>query len=371
MKNNKEQSEKYEISREILPLTSFRFLTAFIVFLFHLRIHFDWKIGIHDIDKFINKGAIFMSAFFVLSGFIMYYTYQNADFSSKKNLHNYYLKRLARIYPVYFIVSVLSLYTLFKLNIFQICSLVAVNIFLLQAFFYGLFSYWINGGMWSLSVEAFFYALFPFLKKLLDFFQKHKIKLAILFYIWSIFPSIIFLNFGRVDDLYVNPVFRLGEFCSGIITAMFFLENKDKISRNISRFCSYFITGLFLLLIISVNLTAKYMPKNSYTCFNFVAIPVFCSVIYFLALLDKEKNKISYKIFSNTVFKYLGQISYSFYMVQFLTIGLFAHKLNEFVSNIHLLALILFLTNIILSAFFYEVFETKLRYKLVKKYSIK
>lgn len=61
----------------ITSLTSFRFITAFIVFLFHCKIHFNWDCGAKIIDKFLIKGATFMSGFFVLSGFIMSHVYIN------------------------------------------------------------------------------------------------------------------------------------------------------------------------------------------------------------------------------------------------------------------------------------------------------
>jgi hypothetical protein len=51
----------------IRSLTSFRFITAFIIFLFHSRIHFDWKVGSKLIDKFFLNGATFMTGF--LNGF--------------------------------------------------------------------------------------------------------------------------------------------------------------------------------------------------------------------------------------------------------------------------------------------------------------
>ena len=63
--------KEYRISGEIVPLTSFRFVIAFIVFLFHIHINFRWGTGVQVIDQFINNSAIFMSAFFILSGFIL------------------------------------------------------------------------------------------------------------------------------------------------------------------------------------------------------------------------------------------------------------------------------------------------------------
>lgn len=94
------------IKNEVPSLTSFRFITAFVVFLFHCKIHLGYNTGIALLDKFLNNGAVFMTGFFVLSGYIMCYVYSTKDFRKKSEIYNFYLKRFARVYPVYFIATV-------------------------------------------------------------------------------------------------------------------------------------------------------------------------------------------------------------------------------------------------------------------------
>lgn len=50
----------------------FRCCCAFAVFLFHARIHLNVNFGI--LNNFIGNSHIFMTAFFMLSGFALYYT---------------------------------------------------------------------------------------------------------------------------------------------------------------------------------------------------------------------------------------------------------------------------------------------------------
>jgi peptidoglycan/LPS O-acetylase OafA/YrhL len=59
----------------IKPLTSLRFFAAFLVFLFHFHIHYFPLFGIPNVDFIISRGAIGMSLFFILSGFVLQYNY--------------------------------------------------------------------------------------------------------------------------------------------------------------------------------------------------------------------------------------------------------------------------------------------------------
>lgn len=69
---------------ELHGLTIFRFVVAFYVFIFHCNIRYsvDFRVylgnGINElILKFIKNGAVGMSFFFVLSGFVLAYASRN------------------------------------------------------------------------------------------------------------------------------------------------------------------------------------------------------------------------------------------------------------------------------------------------------
>ncbi|MEQ8954120.1 MAG: acyltransferase family protein, partial [Gammaproteobacteria bacterium] len=88
-------------NRQKLPiLDAFRFIAASLVVLVHYEIIFG---------EFLLLGAFATTAvswFFVVSGFILSYTYPSLDgFSDYKR---FYLHRVIRIYPVYFLAVVVS-----------------------------------------------------------------------------------------------------------------------------------------------------------------------------------------------------------------------------------------------------------------------
>ena len=93
---------KYE--KEILSLTGLRFVAAFYVFLFH--IHIRWPIADHPFaKKVLDQGAIGMSLFFILSGFILAYRYADG----RSTLKDYLINRFARIYPICAVAALVTL----------------------------------------------------------------------------------------------------------------------------------------------------------------------------------------------------------------------------------------------------------------------
>jgi peptidoglycan/LPS O-acetylase OafA/YrhL len=147
-----------------------RFFAAFHVALFHMK-----EIGVLRgpgwLTAFAGIGYVGVSFFFVLSGFILVYTYEGRNIE----LGNFWQTRFARIYPAY-IFSLLLTFPFFywgalKLHVpffafagdhFWLTTLLVL--LLLQAWVPPAALSW-NAVSWSLSVEAFFYALFPFALK--------------------------------------------------------------------------------------------------------------------------------------------------------------------------------------------------------------
>jgi len=84
-------------------LTGFRFLAASMVFVYHNRKY--WIADLHpQVFRFFNELHIGVSLFFVLSGFLISYTYNEEPMRSGKAYTRYILLRLARILPLYWLI---------------------------------------------------------------------------------------------------------------------------------------------------------------------------------------------------------------------------------------------------------------------------
>lgn len=139
-------------------LTSLRFFAAIYVVIFHTAAGHD-LFGPVIVENFVAAGNTGVSLFFILSGFILAYNYRE-DLDRR----SFWISRFARIYPVYALALVLSLAFLFApatQRPSHILPRIVLSSTLLQTW-YRPFENSFNGPGWTLSVEAFFYALFPF-----------------------------------------------------------------------------------------------------------------------------------------------------------------------------------------------------------------
>lgn len=361
MYNFKKLLSDTHIKNEAETLTSLRFIIALIVFLFHCKIHFGYKFGVKIIDNFLLNGAAFMTAFFVLSGYIMSYVYFKTDFRQKNEVFTFYLKRFARIYPVY-IIATITYFIFVKPNIpysgGDWLRIIVNDLFVTQAFFPSMFQLGINGGTWSISVEAFFYFLFPIL---LTFFRK---KPDILLCIGLFLTLVITMNIygenhsirSQIKTFYSNPIMRVNEFMVGM--AFYILGVQNSMSRlpNILKSSSV----VFMLIFFLVG-SKKSSGDYSYMGLHFVLIPLLGLLVFNVHHTSRGLIK------NNQVINYLGRISYSFYMWQFIAIHLGIYIKKHSSTNSWLIMCIALLINLIISAVSYHLIEEKFR-KIILNY---
>jgi peptidoglycan/LPS O-acetylase OafA/YrhL len=165
---------------EIKALTSLRGIAAMMVVMQHFSATAERHAAV-SIPSLVPHGYMAVDLFFVLSGFIMAYTYA-ADFALRgvRAMPSFLLKRAARILPLNTVVvcgivvaGMLSV-RLLGSNIFYVSTDLPVdiicNLLLLQGLDIGLN---LNGPSWSISTEFAAYLLFPALLALA--FSRHRV----------------------------------------------------------------------------------------------------------------------------------------------------------------------------------------------------
>ena len=175
------------IPMQLRPLTSIRFLFALLVVLFHgldflehSGVTKNWPKAILTV---ISHGYLGVDFFFVLSGFILAYSYRSR-LSQRNDCFGFWWERFARIYPAYLFAFIIFLPT----GIYSTWFLGQPRLALVTAAFQlSLTQSWVpaaalewNAPAWSLSVEAFFYVLFPFLFLTIHMFSKGRLVLFLL-----------------------------------------------------------------------------------------------------------------------------------------------------------------------------------------------
>src|SRR5262249_61572373 len=94
-------------NHEIKALTSLRWLPASLVFAYHFPSLFN-EFCPPSLQFIGNTGNIGVNFFFVLSGFILTLRYHDDMLERHFNLGMYMRRRIARIYPLYFTILILT-----------------------------------------------------------------------------------------------------------------------------------------------------------------------------------------------------------------------------------------------------------------------
>ena len=298
-----------------------RFIAAFLVIIHHVeqikamsKIENYW--GTSSFIGIIGKLGVVL--FFVLSGFLITYLLLSEEYSFKKiSIRSFYMRRVLRIWPLYFLIIILAFFILpnFKIFLFPdygkeiIYSNLLLKLFLYAIFFpnlvlslLGVIPY--ASHTWSIGTEEQFYLVWPLL---LRYIKKYRISLMLIIIITylgiKLFLGSSFANFipyYSVIKSFWNsfPIDCMA--IGGLYSILLF--QKKKLLKYILRNDLFYIS-IFLVSVLMIK--GVYIPYIHYE---------FYSVFFGLIIINfsaNEKIKISLE---NRVLNYLGNISYGLYM---------------------------------------------------------
>ena len=291
--------------RESLPaLTGIRFFAACYVVLGHALPWVEHRAALTSpLKTFLSNGYLAVCLFFLLSGFILAYTYSELA-PGIQNYAKFWEARFARIYPVYLLSLLLALP--FQFHTLTLKSALAVFL-MVQAWNPlnpGMTGAW-NYPAWSLSVEAFFYLCFPLIQVRIASMSRQALQLlgavALLVCILSHTPA---QGLGIWNPLAVAPIpiplpiVRFPEFFLGMIMGNFFVRFGSVARQPLLTFLA------ILASILSLSITTG--PWVS------LAVLPFAVLIYSLA----GSRDTFTSFFSHPLMLLLGGASYSVYLLQ-------------------------------------------------------
>ena len=214
-------------------LTGSRFIAALMVVFYHYARDLpgfrQWAS-----HRLLASGPEAVSYFFCLSGFIMALVYAPRAVE-KFDLKGFYVARFARIYPVYLLAFLWSLH-LWPGRTYP--ATVGLGALLLQSWVPG-YALDLNGPAWSLSTEAFFYVVFPWVLRWL-----YPRKAAALLWIGLLFWVISQVSFVFLSSFWggpfmspssnflsYSPVFHFNAFLLGVAVGLIVERGRHRLPQ--------------------------------------------------------------------------------------------------------------------------------------------
>ena len=336
-----------------------RGVAAIVVAIFHYKLFYAYNLSSEIfvpenqpfyiyIKLIYEYGWIAVQFFFLLSGFIFFKLYLKKIQEKSLSFYNFLILRISRLYPLHFItlIFVLIIYLILKSNNFT--NPIRAD---LEHFFYnlllihewGLNSYAsFNEPSWSISVEFLMYIIFFYLA----------LKTNIIFYSFLMISisSILFFKFKFLG--YGGYCFFIGGL-SCILLENLKINQKNK-------------TLILFILIFFSGILSIYFIDNSKLNKIIILTIFFPSLINIFYLINNYSPKFGKKL------SFIGDISYSIYLIHFPLILVTLIILNILDLKINFNSMTIFCTYLVLtlliSFFSYNFLEIPLKKLLRKKY---
>lgn len=336
-------------SKYITSIDGLRAFSVIFVLLFH--VDYPWMTG----------GFIGVDSFFVISGFLITSNIVKDINNQNWQFSKFYIKRIARLFPALFtVILVTAFISYFILNPDDLKRLGQSGIYatlsLSNFFFLSESGYFDKAAItkpllhtWSLSVEEQFYLIWPSIIYVLYKLGSNKILIIglILISISSLIVAIFHFKESPNSVFFITP-YRIYQFGAGALLAL------SGITTSTQQPVRKTIVGVFsiiILLYLGVSITGSdnilltsILPALSATTFIYSA-----------------EAPLIKKIFGARVFVWIGQRSYSIYLVHWPIIVLWSVKTGTSLDAAEKIFIILI--SLIAGAFLHTLVEKRFRLK--------
>jgi peptidoglycan/LPS O-acetylase OafA/YrhL len=303
-------------------LNGIRALAALAVVVSHITLSLDGDFHLKAFFFGINKSGTpkgyrmadyGVSMFFALSGFLITYLLQMESDKQEINVPKFYLRRMLRIWPLYYLYLILCTLTFlffgmdvnFKTLFYFIFF--AANIPVIFQFALPLVAH-----LWSIGVEEQFYLFWPWVvKKVKSNIVPWMIGFIVLqdvirFLLWHYYPYSNAANFALIN--------RFDSMLLGAVGAVLYKQKHPLFLKMVDTKWMQ----AFAFIILGLMIANKFQ-FNASVGDNFMASLI--TVILIVGQINKKNRLISLE---NPVLDFLGKISFGIYMYHPLLIFIFS-----------------------------------------------
>jgi peptidoglycan/LPS O-acetylase OafA/YrhL len=307
-------------------VTGFRGVAALQVVAFHYYGAFlvtaPWWI-----NNLLSGAISLIDMFFIMSGFVLAYMYLEPRSGTGTSARRFYAGRFARIYPIYALALVIAIplwmhdfLHRYPGSLKDALEYAGISIVMLQAWSPKLATV-VNFPAWSLSVEVFFYLLFPFIVIPFTRLKRRQLLFAavIIWLVTLVAPTVYAVlnpdgmgvgfptHYGRwIRIVLYDPAIRAPEFLLGVVTGLIFLQRGEARERPLGPWLSVPAA----IGIVAVMLVSSAVPFA--LLHNGLLAPLFAMLIYGVAL---GGGPLAWLLRKRAIV-ILGEASYGIYILQ-------------------------------------------------------
>lgn len=246
--------------------------------------------------------------FFIISSFTLYFSLDNKRYEEKR-FQKFYLRRLFRIAPLFYIMIIIYLIKdILILKTVPSTAEIAANFAFIFNLYPPYFESIVTTG-WTIGVEMLFYLILPLIYLGFNTITRSLIFLACTVAFADIIHSLLrqFTPFSQeIMQGYMSVASFLPVFSTGIICYLIYKNYIHKLSTGYRKKTSVllFIITLFILFIVIFNPTFYFIPLSE----RYWQAIAFSTLFLSLSLYPN-------KLLVNGITTFYGKISYSVYLL--------------------------------------------------------
>ena len=314
--NDSNKLSKSCSKKRIEGMDALRFIASIHIVIYH----FYLSNGTEHWKLFAFWGRSAITFFFILSGFVLSHQYAEKCSALSFSIADFWLKRIPGRYPSY-LYSIILILLLIPLAAIK-ASTILLMLCCLQTWVWSVFENDINTPSWTVGALLFLYLIFPPFSRIITSTTDLLTLWCTLlwFYLVTVLGSIV--QTGYVVGAPYYPLYQLifkahfAEFAIGAVLGWIYIRHQQEgiTYKYINRFGGTATLLLFGLLYSFIDIRGNTFLVSFGA--NGLLSPLFSLLIW---STGSGEDVLLSGVFSSTLLKYLGEISYQIYILQAFT----------------------------------------------------